>query len=500
MVTVRKKKNIQTDPSHLSGSLSDLQLNNSLGGNSVANFKTLSNSSRGGRVLDFTPVIKSAHNDESCSSKHSASKEDFVFVLNKNGQPLMPTKSGKARRMLKSGIAKVVTTRPFVIKMLVETCEYKQKASLGVDAGSKVIGVAVISNGKVIYLAEVKPRQDIKGKIDQRRMYRRTRRGRKLRYRAARFNNRGRKTGWLTPTLRSKIQAHEREIKFVKSILPISKLIIETASFDIHKITSPDVEINDYQKGRQLGFYNVKSFVLSRDKYKCQKCFGKYKCDKLHVHHILFRSNGGTNSPDNLVTICEFCHNELHAKPNAQTESHKLTKKRRANTTDATQVTTISSMLRKSNVIGKFEETFGYITKFNRENNGLDKQHYNDAIAIACKGELISSFTNIILKKKCVPRGDYQQTFGKHSQKRYPTGKLFGFRKFDLVKTEKGIGFIKGKRSTGYFSVADIDGLKVSDSVNIKKNSKRLTSRGSLILEAQFLPVSRDRVSMRKII
>ena len=53
----------------------------------------------------------------------------------------------------------------------------------------------------------------------------------------------------------------------------------------------------------------VKPFVLERDGYKCVKCGTN---DTLHVHHIVHRSDGGTNSINNLVTLCQNCHAECH--------------------------------------------------------------------------------------------------------------------------------------------------------------------------------------------
>ena len=46
----------------------------------------------------------------------------MVYVLNKDGGPLMPTeRHGKVRRMLKEGKAKVVRREPFTIQLLYET-------------------------------------------------------------------------------------------------------------------------------------------------------------------------------------------------------------------------------------------------------------------------------------------------------------------------------------------------------------------------------------------
>lgn len=239
-----------------------------------------------------------------------------------------------------------------------------------------------------------------------------------------------------------------REKNFVEKVLPKSHITwhVETASFDIHKITNPDVI--DYRKGNKFGFENVKAYVLSRDGHTCQKCSGKKKDKKFHVHHITFRRNGGTDSPDNLITLCETCHSELHASTEAEKESRKLQKKRQANTKDATKVSIVKSQLIKH--FGKFIETFGYETKIKRRILSFPKTHTVDAILASCEiGEVVDLELSHF-KKRLVSQGDYQQTSGAHSQQKIPTGKLFGFRKFDLVKTSKGTGFVKGKRSTGF--------------------------------------------------
>lgn len=91
----------------------------------------------------------------------------------------------------------------------------------------------------------------------------------------------------------------------------MSKIIVETASFDIQKIKNPDVKSTDYQQGEQLGFWNVREYVLFRDGHKCQCCKGKSKDKILNVHHIESRQTGG-NAPNNLITLCETCHTGYH--------------------------------------------------------------------------------------------------------------------------------------------------------------------------------------------
>ena len=116
-------------------------------------------------------------------------KQTLIYVLSKDGKPLMPIKKpAKVRRWLRDGKAKVVRKCPFTIKLLFETKgECLQDVTLGVDTGSKYVGVACMSNDKVLYQSQVELRGDIKNKMDDKRMYRRNRRYRKTRYRKPRF-------------------------------------------------------------------------------------------------------------------------------------------------------------------------------------------------------------------------------------------------------------------------------------------------------------------------
>lgn len=403
-----------------------------------------------------------------------------VYVLNQKGESLMPCKPAIARLLLKEGKAKVKQVRPFTIKLLVDTAEYKQEVIVGMDTGSKVIGCAAIANSKVVYQSEVRIRQDVSKKMEQRRMYRRNRRNRKTRYRKARWQNRAsmRKEDRLAPSIKSKIDSHLREKKFVESILPVTQWKIETASFDIHKISNPEVGRWDYQKGNQKGFYNVKAYVLYRDGYQCQKC--KTKKGKLCVHHVVFRSNGGTNVPSNLITLCESCHKKLH---NGEFEIKGV----RSKTKHATEVGIMKSQLKKQ--FGDFEECFGYETKYKREQIlSIPKSHHYDAVAICCEEGEVVDLSSVVYFKKHVSKGDRQQTKGSRSEKRIPTGKLFGLRKFDYIQTAKGTGWIRGKRSTGYFALMDIFNNIVHASVNVKKDCKRLTARTTTLTEVVAIP------------
>jgi len=400
----------------------------------------------------------------------------LVYVLNKDGKPLMPCKPSKARKLLNACKAKVVVRVPFVIKLLHGSAGYRQPIIAGMDTGSKTIGCAAIANNKVVYQSEVAIRTDVSKKMQQRAMYRKTRRGRKCRYRPARWANRAsmRATGRLAPSMYSKLYSHLREKKQLEAILPITCWKVETASFDIHKILNPEISGIAYQQGKQQGFYNVKAYILHRDNYTCQSKITVKHSVKLHVHHIIFKSQGGSDMPSNLITLCESCHNDLHA-------GKFSLKGKKSNTKHPTEVGIIKSQLKK---IWEFEETFGFETKFKREKLlKLPKTHYYDAVAICYnENEFIQQGISV-LHKRHVAAGSYQHSKGKRSEKRIPVGKLFGLRKFDYIQTTQGTGFVKGKRSTGYFALETILGKKIHASANVKQNVIRLNARTTTLTQ-----------------
>src|SRR5436305_9448373 len=113
-----------------------------------------------------------------------------AYVVSKEGKPLDPTKrAGKVRRLLKSGQAKVLRRKPFTIQLLIDTTSYKKNYTLGVDAGYQHVGLAVVSGTEEVFSAELELLTGQKERNEERKSYRRTRRGR-LRFRAPRFDNR----------------------------------------------------------------------------------------------------------------------------------------------------------------------------------------------------------------------------------------------------------------------------------------------------------------------
>jgi len=369
----------------------------------------------------------------------------------------MPTsRFGKVRRLLKEGKAKVVRREPFTIKLLYEPeTDIVQECYCGVDTGSKHIGVAVVSNDKVLYQSQTELRDDIKKKMDVRRVHRRNRRNRKTRYRKPRFLNRSNSTrsDRLPPSVKHKVQAHIVEIEFCKKILPIADLILEVSQFDTALMKTPSlmsekVKHWGYQKGFNYGYSSRRSAILHRDNYTCQ-CCGKKNC-RLEVHHIKFRSNGGTDDEENLITLCEDCHKGVHAGIIVLNKKPKKSK----NLKYATHMSVIRSCLLKE--YPDAIETFGFVTSENRNHLKLEKDHYIDACVIA-SGGLGFKMLDVIYRKRHVSKQDRILTKGVRGEQKLPTGKIFGFKKFDKVKYLGEEWFIKGRRSSGAFVLMDID-------------------------------------------
>ena len=416
----------------------------------------------------------------------------MVYVISKENKPLMPCSNAIARLLLKQGKAKVKRREPFTIKLTFETTNYTQDLTLGVDTGSGTIGTAVSkNNGDIIYMSEVIVRNDITDKMTQRAKYRRNRRNRKTRYRKARWLNRANsiRTNRFSPTMVSKIHSHIKEIEYIKSILPITTLVLETGQFDTHlmknpTLANPKVRHWGYQKGVNYGFENTKAMVLNRDNYTCQCCRGKHKDSKLEVHHAIFRSNGGSDEQENLITLCHTCHKALHdGKLNIS-----LTGKIKGTLKYATQMNSIRLQLLKQ--YPEAIETFGMVTKANRLKLGIEKDHHLDACVIANQGNPITFKTRSVYVKKCVSDGDFQKTKGVRSEQPITTGKICGFRKFDKVKYYGNEYFIKGRMSTGYVILMNIYGKK-ADFSHLPKgfktpklsNCKRISARNNWIID-----------------
>lgn len=387
----------------------------------------------------------------------------MVYVINKDGQPLMPTsRHGKIRRLLKSGKAKVLKRCPFTIQLLYDSTNHTQPVSLGIDAGSKHIGVSATTKEKVLYETDVELRNDIVDLLSTRRQNRRTRRNRKTRYREPRFDNRRRSDGWLAPSIQNKVDTHLKVVENVHKILPITSITVETASFDIQKIKNPDVTGTDYQQGEQSGFWNIREYVLFRDGHKCQCCKGKSKDPVLNVHHIESRKTGG-DAPNNLITLCETCHKGYHN--GTVTLPKTIRRGMKFNDAAFMGIMRWAFYNRLKESYPEVYMTYGYITKNARISNNLPKEHYVDARCISGNPQALPSGEVFFQKKvRCHNRQIHKNTILKGGVRRRNQGGYLvkGFRLFDKVAYGDRECFIFGRRQSGFFDLRNLSGCKVN--------------------------------------
>lgn len=273
---------------------------------------------------------------------------NVVYVKSKSGKPLMPTKRfGRVKGLLKTKKAKIVNYKPFTIQLTYESTEYTQPLTLGIDTGSSHIGVSVTTDaGEPVFLAELETRtKEVTDNVENRKLHRQARRRHKREKRKRRatkegntfdqknyqikgcektitckfikpgkirFENRKRPEKWLTPTGNHLLNTHINFIKKIITFLPVTKVIVEYGKFDPHKLSDPDVKGRQYQNGRMKGYTNASEYVLCRDKHTCQGC--RRKTGQMHVHHVIWKRDGGSDSPENLVTLCPLCHDKVHTK------------------------------------------------------------------------------------------------------------------------------------------------------------------------------------------
>lgn len=386
--------------------------------------------------------------------------------MNMRGDPLMPCTQKKARILLKEGKAVIYKYDPFTIQLTYATGETKQDCHIGIDTGSKHIGMAITSENKVLFKGEIELRQDVKSNIDTKHIYRRSRRNRKTRYRQPRFLNRKRSDKWLPPSLQNRVDHTFHWIDTFCSLVSDPILHIEVGKFDTAKMINPEINGVDYQHGQTYGFFEERYFVFARDNYTCQ-CCGKSKDKILQTHHIIYRSNGGTDRVDNLITVCTDCHtSKNHQKGGILykwQEQHKKVKQYKE--------PPFMNAIRKR-IFARYPNahtTYGSETTPHRKELGLEKTHYNDAITI-------SGITNIkedpkewllikqFRKKK---RSLHEATarkgrkepncFQKRNSKNTPFYR--GFYLNDKVKVfgHEQIGYITGFTSGGAY-VKNVDG------------------------------------------
>lgn len=359
-----------------------------------------------------------------------------VFVINRNGRPLMPCTPAKARKLLRDGKARVVDRCPFTLQLSWECEEHVQSVVVGIDKGCHATGISCVGNGEVLLSAELRHRRDVKEKLDARRARRKSRRQRKW-YRPRRLSNRSssKRSGRLPPSVKANV---EEVIRVVERLpLPISHIVVEDVQVDIARLNNPDLRGVQYQHPTRLD-ENLRIACLMRDGYRCARC-GARNC-RLQAHHIVYREQGGKDTLANLLTLCDACHTLLHqgrlALDVTGVSGHL----------DAVAQHTMQGKTYLYAALGKRAElskVFGYETAAFRKARGFLKTHDADALCIATlsAGEVVSYHRENFYKVAFRPRQTRRQF---HDLPRKGQGRvryqvyaeLEGFRKGDIVRVK----------------------------------------------------------------
>ena len=361
--------------------------------------------------------------------------------------------------------------------------------TLGVDTGSRHIGLSASTEKKELYSAQMELRGDVSQLLTARREMRIGRRGRKHNwYRPARWANRANQRNKdLPPSIKHKADSHIRAIKFVCKILPVSKLRVEIGKFDSQKIQNPTISGTEYQQGALEGWENLKAYAKWRDVHRCRVC-GKGKKDgkKLEVHHIRRRADGGSDTPDNVVTLCHECHEAHHQKKKVLKFKRPPTHRNEAHMNSMRRYLREAIFTEFDYRFVKQEYTYGYETAIARHKHGIEKSHTNDAFCIAQNFHARRNGYNHYFHRN-VRRHNRQlhkATILKGGCRKANQAPKYvkGFRLFDEVRYNGQDCFVFGRRSSGSFDIRRLDGTRISASVSYKR-LKPLTKSTTMLSE-----------------
>ena len=405
----------------------------------------------------------------------------MVLVVDKRKRPCNTISEAYARILLFKKQAVIHKRFPFTIRLKNDSAVLKDRAyTVKIDPGSKTTGVAITDNKNlVVMLAEIEHRGHvIKKSLGSRRIIRRSRRQRKTRYRPARFLNRTRPKGWLAPSVKSRADNVINFIRKYKKLININKVMIENVSFDTAQMTSGNNLIGvNYQQG-PLYQNKLRSFIFSRSGGKCVYCGAK----ATEIDHIIPRAKGGTNSTHNLVASCRSCNKKksnlslkdfgkIMNKDYSHLEPKKLPR-------DAAIVQSARNYMVKeiTKLIADTTLHDAWMTKYNRDQLGLPKEHYYDALSVGEIPNNFNFFTDKVLIISAKGRGSRQMcSMDKYGFPRTkPKGSKFveGFQTGDIVKAV----VTKGSKQGVYLGRVAV---RSSGSFDIKTNKERIQGIGA---------------------
>lgn len=320
--------------------------------------------------------------------------QNRVFVLNADRTPLMPCHPARARELLSTGRAAVLRRFPFTIILRQEvTAPATQPVRVKIDPGSKTTGLAVVAcfpkGDRLVFGAELAHRgQAIVNSLEKRRAIRRGRRARKTRCRQPRFLNRTWPSGWLPPSLMSRVHNTLTWVRRFQRFTPIMNLSVEVVKFDTQLMQNPEISGVEYQQGDLQG-YEVREYLLEKYHRTCVYCQAKNV--PLQIEHIQPKSRGGSNRVSNLTIACGPCNQKKGNRTAAEFGHPQVEKQAKVSLKDTAAVNAtrlkLRSELRQTGL--PVETVSGALTKFNRTRQHYPKAHFIDAACTGVSGQQV---------------------------------------------------------------------------------------------------------------
>jgi 5-methylcytosine-specific restriction endonuclease McrA len=393
-----------------------------------------------------------------------------VLVVDKNRKPLMPCLPARARELLKQGKAMILRRYPFTIILRERQGGDIQALQMKLDPGATNTGIALVGHFKrglyCIWAAELRHRgQTVRANLLKRRLFRYNRRSRKTRYRAPRFLNRHKSSGWLAPSLLSRLNNIVTWFKRLSKFSPISHLSMELNRFDTQALQNPQINGVEYQQGELIG-YEIREYLLEKWQRQCAYC-GKRNIP-FEVEHIIPKSRGGSNRISNLTLACRDCNQRKSNQTASEFGYPHIQAEAKCPLNFSAAISsvrwTLFELLQATGL--PLELGTGGRTKFNRCQQAYPKTHWVDAVCVGKSGQAVIIHPKhqallIIAKGRQCRRMVLIDKFGFPRSKAKSSSRVFGFTTGDLVRAivpkGKKTGQYLGRlavRSRGSFNIS----------------------------------------------
>ena len=379
---------------------------------------------------------------------------EYIYVLSHDGRPLMPTiRKGHVKKLLNSGKARIASHMPFTIQLKYDTEGKCQPLVMGIDPGRSNIGTSVVTcEGKAVFSAVCETRnKEIRRLMEKRRQCRmasrrgerkrRQRRARRfgtalkagcimrrlphyeteilcktIRNTEARFCNRRRPEGWLTPTVEQLVRTHINLVNKIKKLLPITDVVLEVNRFAFVLLENPEATGLDFQDGPLKGYADVKEAVCDMQSNCCLMCGDEIEA----YHHIIPRHKGGSDNLENLAGLCGKCHTKVHTDPDyakkLQSKKVGLLKKYSAVSTLNQSIPYICKRLLDEMGVCHVFFTDGYSTANVRKALGIEKDPISNPCHVVDAYMIALSYVNAQPQPSVIEKVYHIKQFRRHDR------------------------------------------------------------------------------------